>query len=64
MGKIIKTILATEDNDPMGLLNTYEVFNPKKYKQKYSNNHNLKDKKIYKTKKKNNLTQKSLRVIV
>ncbi|WP_262589009.1 hypothetical protein [Candidatus Pelagibacter communis] len=52
MGKIIKTILATEDNDPMGLLNTYEVFNPKKYKQKYSNNHNLKDKKIYKTKKK------------
>ena len=38
MGKIIKTILATEDNDPMGLLNTYEVFSPKKSKLKRQKN--------------------------
>ena len=37
MGKIIKTILATEDNDPMGLLGTYDVFSPKKYTKKNEN---------------------------
>jgi hypothetical protein len=51
MGKIIKTILATEDNDPMGLLNTYEVFNPKKYKTKDFGNKNIKDEKINKNRK-------------
>ncbi len=30
MGKLIKEILATEDNDPMGLLGSYGVFTPKK----------------------------------
>ena len=34
MGKIIKTILATEDNDPMGLLGTYDVFHQKKIARK------------------------------
>ena len=34
MGKIIKTILATEDNDPMGLLGTYDVFSPKRNSKK------------------------------
>ena len=52
MGKIIKTILATEGNDPMGLLNTYEVFSLKNYKLKNSNNNNFIKKKILKTKKK------------
>ena len=34
MGKIIKTILATEDNDPMSLLGTYDIFSPKKNRKK------------------------------
>ena len=51
MGKIIKTILATEDNDPMGLLNTYGVFNPKKYKLMKLNNENFKEIKLRKKKR-------------
>lgn len=34
MGKIIKTILATEDNDPMDLLGTYDIFSPKRNSKK------------------------------
>ena len=34
MGKLISARLATEDNDPMGLLGTYDVFSPKKNSKK------------------------------
>lgn len=51
MGKIIKTILATEDNDPMGLLNTYEIFNHRKYKTKEFDNKDFKNLKLKKESK-------------
>ena len=51
MGKIIKTILATEDNDPMGLLGIYDVFSPKKNSKKIEK----KDHKDPKLVKKNKL---------
>ena len=31
MGKVIKETLATEDNDPMGLLGTWVVFTPRRF---------------------------------
>ncbi len=34
MGKVIKETLATEDNDPMGLLGTWGVFTPKRFSSK------------------------------
>ena len=52
VGKIIKTILATEDNDPMGLLGTYDVFSPKKYTKKNENKKIDKKKLILKKNKK------------
>ena len=52
MGKIIKTILATEDNDPMGLLGTYDVFSPKKYTKKMKKRGLIKKKLILKKNKK------------
>ena len=52
MGKIIKTILATEDNDPMGLLGTYDVISPKKYTKKNENKKIDKKKLILKKNKK------------
>ena len=60
MGKIIKTILATEDNDPMGLLNTFEVFAPRKFKPTNSDNENFKDKEICKSKKIKKISSKNL----
>ena len=51
MGKIIKTILAAEDNNPIGLLGTYEVFSPKKNSKKIEK----KDHKDPKLVKKNKL---------
>ena len=52
MGKIVKTILATEDNDPMGLLGNYDIFTPKKIKYKKIKTRDLKNNKLI---KKNNL---------
>jgi len=60
MGKIIKTILATEDNDPMGLLNTFEVFTPRKFKPSKPDNENFKDKEICKSKKIKKISPKNL----
>lgn len=54
MGKIIKTILATEDNDPIGLLNTYGIFNPKKYKPKELDNKDFKEVKLIQKKRTKN----------
>ncbi len=34
MGKVIKETLATEDNDPMGLLGTWGVFTPRNFHPK------------------------------
>lgn len=50
MGKIIKTILATEDNDPMNLLGTSGVFSPTKHREKNMIKKN-KIKEIYTSKK-------------
>ena len=52
MGRIVKTILATEDNDPMGLLGIYDIFTPKKIKYKKIKKRDLKKNKLI---KKNNL---------
>ena len=51
MGKIVKTILATEYNDPMGLLGTYDVFSLKRNSKKIEK----KDHKDPKLVKKNKL---------
>ena len=51
MGKIVKTILATEDNDPMGLLGTYDIFTPKKIKSKKINKKDLKNYELFKKNK-------------
>ena len=50
MGKIVKTILATEDNDPMNLLGTSDVFSPTKHIGKNMNKKN-KIKEIHTSKK-------------
>ena len=60
MGKIIKTILATEDNDPMGLLNTFEVFGLRKFKPSNPDNENFKDKERCKSKKIKKISPKNL----
>ena len=38
MGKIISARLATDDYDPMNLLNTSGIFSPTKYRPKKINN--------------------------
>ena len=51
MGKVIKEIHATEDNDPMGLLGSYGVFTPKRFSSKEKVKKKLKDEKLNKKNK-------------
>jgi len=51
MGKVIKEILATEDNDPMGLLGSYGVFTPKRFSSKKTVKKKHKDEKLNKKNK-------------
>ena len=51
MGKVIKEILATEDNDPMGLLGTWGVFTPKRFSSKENVKKKPKDEKLNKKNK-------------
>jgi len=53
MGKIIKKTLATEDNDPMGLLGTWGVFTPRRFSPE--NKDEKKPRKVEASKKKRGL---------
>jgi len=51
MGKVLSAKLATEDNDPMGLLGTWGVFTPKRISSKKKFKKKPKDEKLNKKNK-------------
>ncbi len=51
MGKVLSAKLATEDNDPMGLLGTWGVFTPKRFSSKENVKKKPKDEKLNKKNK-------------